>query len=128
MDTETISSAAEPAPGFAKNPDYRIVLERPEREFIATLQGETIARSSRAIILREGDYPPLVYFPPEDVRLDQATMTDKDTYCPYKGLASYWSFGTEANIAWSYEEPFKEMLDITGYVSFYVNRLDDPVI
>ena len=119
---------AEPSPGFAKNPDYRIVLERPEREFVAALHGETIARSNRAIILREGDYPPLVYFPPEDVRLDQAAMTDKDTYCPYKGMASYWSFGTEANLAWSYEEPFTEMLDIKGYVSFYMDRLDDPVI
>ena len=127
MDTETTSPLAEPAPGFAKNPDYRIALEKPDREFVATLQGEIIARSNRAIILREGDYPPLVYFPPEDVRLDQATMTDKDTYCPYKGMASYWSFGIEPNIAWSYEEPFKEMLEIKGYVSFYVDRLDDPI-
>lgn len=128
MDTETASSLAEPAPGFAKNPDYRIVLERPEGEYVATLQGEVIARSKRIILLREGDYPPVAYFPPEDVRLDLATITDKDTYCPYKGMASYWSFGTEANIAWSYEEPFREMLDIKGYVSFYVDRLDDPIL
>ncbi|MZR30265.1 DUF427 domain-containing protein [Sneathiella litorea] len=128
METETSAAALEPSPGFAKNPEYRITLERPEREFIATLQGEPIAQTTRAIILREADYPPLVYFPPEDVRLDQATMSDKDTYCPYKGMASYWNFGTEANIAWSYEEPFQEMLDIKGYVSFYVDRLDDPVI
>lgn len=128
METEVSPGPAEPSPGFAKNPDYRIVLERSDREFVATLQEQVLARSRRAIILRESDYPPLVYFPPEDVRLDLATMSDKDTYCPYKGMASYWSFGIETNLAWSYEEPFEEMLEIKGYVSFYMNRLDDPVI
>jgi len=128
METEATPGAAEPSPGFAKNPDYRIVLERPDREFVATLQDKVLARSRRAIILREGDYPPVVYFPPEDVRLDLATMSDKDTYCPYKGMASYWNFGIENNLAWSYEDPFEEMLDIKGYVSFYMDRLDDPVI
>ena len=126
METET-ATAADPAPGFAKNPAYKIILERPAREYVAMLQGDVIAKSSKVILLKEGTYPPVVYFPPEDVRLDQATMTEKDTYCPYKGIASYWNFGREKNIAWSYEEPFREMLDIKGYVAFYTDRLDDPL-
>ena len=127
METETTTAAADPAPGFAKNPAYKITLERPTREYVATLQGEEIARSRNVILLKENDYPPIVYFPPKDVRRDQATMTEKDTYCPYKGIASYWSFGREKNIAWSYEEPFREMLDIKGYLAFYTDRLDDPL-
>ena len=127
METESNTSVIEAAPGFANNPEYQITLEKPDTEFVATLDGTEIARSNRALILREGDLPSTVYLPPEDVRLDLASKSDKDTYCPYKGIASYWSFGTEKNIAWSYEEPFREMLDIKGYIAFYVNRLDDPL-
>ena len=128
METESPTAGIEAAPGFAKNPEYQIILEKPDREFVATLEGVEIARSHQAIVLREGGHPPVVYFPPTDVQLKQAHLTDKDTYCPYKGIASYWTFGTEKNIAWSYEEPFREMLDIKGYISFYVNRLDDSLL
>ena len=123
-----LNQVVEKAPGFAKYPDYVITLENPGREIVATLQGEVIARSANALILRESNHVPVVYFPPEDVRLDLASMTEKDTYCPFKGIASYWTFGLEKNIAWSYEDPFEEMLAIKGYFAFYTDRLDAPLL
>ena len=116
------------APGFVQDPDYKIVFEDADREIVATLQGEVIAKSENAVILRESRHLPVVYFPPRDVRRDLAHPSEKETFCPFKGHASYWSFGTEKNIAWSYENPYQEMQEIKGYLAFYTDRLDAPLL
>jgi uncharacterized protein (DUF427 family) len=119
--------SANKAPGFAKYSDYVINLERPDREFVATLQGQAIAKTRNAIILRETNHLPVVYFPPEDIMLETVSQSEKETFCPFKGTASYWNFGNEKNIAWSYENPYDEVLDIKDYVAFYTDRLDAPI-
>ncbi|USG63157.1 DUF427 domain-containing protein [Sneathiella marina] len=125
MDVTTSTNAA---PGFVKFPDYAIVLEKAGQECVATLQGRVIAKSNRAIILKESNHMPVVYFPLDDIERDTVSPSDKETFCPFKGTASYWSFGNEKNIAWSYEDPFDEMLDIKDYVAFYSDRLDAPIL
>lgn len=117
----------EKAPGFVKYPDYSITMEVPGHEETALLQGRVIAQSHKALILLETNHLPVVYFPREDVRMDLAVQTDKDSFCPFKGHASYYGFGTEANIAWSYENPYQESLQIKGYIAFYADRLDQPL-
>ena len=125
MDLNTATNAA---PGFAKHPEYEIALENSGQEFVATLQGQVIAKSNRAIIMKEANHMPVVYFPSEDIKLENVSQTEKETFCPFKGTASYWSFGNEKNIAWSYENPFDEMLEIKDYVAFYTDRLDAPIL
>ncbi|WP_373083931.1 DUF427 domain-containing protein [Sneathiella sp.] len=120
--------ATENAPGFAKYPDYKIDIDTPTAEITAMLQGKVIASSKNVLIVRESNHVPVVYFPPGDVRLDLATRTDKESFCPFKGDATYWTFGDEKNIAWSYEDPFLEMQKIKGYLAFYTDRLDAPLI
>ena len=114
-------------PGFAHAPDYALVLEPAVKTYSAVLNDITIASSDNAIVMREGDYPQVIYFPPSDVRLDLASKTDHSTYCPFKGDASYWSFEGAENIAWSYQTPYDEMTGIKDYVAFYSDRLDRPV-
>jgi uncharacterized protein (DUF427 family) len=125
MDLNTTTNAA---PGFVKYPEYEIVLESTDQEFVVTLQGQEIAKSNGAIILKESNHMPVVYFPPEDINLESVSQSEKETFCPFKGTASYWSFGNEKNIAWSYENPFDEMLEIKDYVAFYTDRLDAPLL
>ena len=123
-----LNEIVEKAPGFIKHPDYEIEIKVVDHEITALLQGQVIAKSDKALILNESNHVPIVYFPREDVRMDLAIPSDKDTFCPFKGHASYWGFGTEANIAWSYEQPYEEMLQIKDYIAFYRDRLDKPLL
>lgn len=123
-----LNQTFESAPGFSKYPDYTIDMIRAERPIKAVLQGQIIADSRNALILHESNHIAVVYFPREDVRMDLAIESDKNSFCPFKGTASYFGFGEEANIAWSYENPFLETAEIKGYLAFYTDRLDHPLL
>ena len=48
--------------------------------------------------------------------------------CPYKGTARYWSVragdAVHADLAWSYDAPFRESAPIAGLVAFYDEKVD----
>jgi uncharacterized protein (DUF427 family) len=94
--------------------------------------GETIAESTRALVLHETGLPPRYYLPPEDVRMDLLEFTDFSTTCPFKGEASYWTLriGDEVltGIAWSYQQPLEDRADITGLIAFYADRVDEHTV
>ncbi len=54
--------------------------------------------------------------------------TAHQTFCPYKGDASYWTVTvgdkTAENAVWSYRDPFDEVVAIKDYVAFYWNKMD----
>lgn len=91
--------------------------------------GIVIADSTKAKILREGDYPPVFYFPPDDVRTAEfLTATDTRTTCPKKGLARYWTFRLgdqeETDLAWAYPAPIPACAAIKDHIAFYWERMD----
>jgi len=113
---------------YEKYPDYRVDAEPNSAPARATLFGTVIAESDRALIVRETNLEPVIYFPREDVHLDLAERTTHESFCPFKGVASYWTFGCtdppSDNVAWSYEDPFDEVAEIKDYVSFYADRVE----
>ena len=84
-------SAANPAPGFAKHPGYEVKLEPVAQMMTVELAGREIARSNNAVLLTETKHRPVWYMPLADVDAQFITATDTQTYCPFKGHASYWS-------------------------------------
>ena len=114
--------------GWAKNPDYRIAFEPSPRRVRVVFNAETVADTTRAMLMREAGHTPVYYFPREDVRLDLIERTDHRTHCPYKGEASYFSLklGARAagNALWSYEDPYPEMAAIKGTLAFYWDKVD----
>ena len=124
MPTQT---AANPAPGFAKHPDYKIALKPVDRRMRVWLGCVAVADSHHVLAMREGDYPPVYYFPRADVNMDVLAATDHHSHCPFKGEASYWTIEagdrTQENAAWGYESPYDEMAQIKGYIAFYDNRV-----
>jgi len=88
----------------------------------ATFNGETVAESDAALILYERGYPPRVYFPMHDVRMNLLASTDRSTHCPHKGDASYWTVavnGQQAeNAAWAYRQPIDDVAPIKDHLSF----------
>ncbi|HEV8647017.1 MAG TPA: DUF427 domain-containing protein [Burkholderiales bacterium] len=115
-------------PGYRQNPEHRIALTRDAQRVRVVAAGQTIAESREAITLREATYPPVYYFPRKDVRMDALLRTDHQTYCPYKGEASYYSISaagkTIENAVWSYEHPYDEVMEIREYLAFYPRKVD----
>ena len=114
------------APG--SHPPRRIDVEPCAARVRVELGGEVVADSTRALVMREASYPPVHYFPREDVRMELLTRTGHATRCPYKGDASYWSVEaggrTAENAVWSYERPIPGMTAIAGHLAFYRDRMD----
>ena len=109
--------------------DHPISIERNPARVVVSVAGHVIADTRDALTLREADYPPVQYFPPEDVDFSQLERTDHATYCPYKGDCSYYSVPAggrkSVNAVWSYEDPFAAVAQIKGHVAFYPDRVDE---
>ena len=117
--------SANPAPGFKKHPDHRIVVSPAGQRVRATFAGTVIADTGDALAMKEGDYPVVYYFPRKDVKMDRLERSTHGTHCPFKGDASYFSLKNGPRDAvWSYERPFDEMLAIKEYLAFYPDKLD----
>jgi len=113
---------------YAKFPDYRVDLLVGESRVRVSFGGEVVADSERPLRVCETDHNEVIYFPREDVRFELLERTDHETFCPFKGQASYWTLRagarTSENTAWSYEDPFDEVAGLAGYVAFYPDRVD----
>jgi uncharacterized protein (DUF427 family) len=100
----------------------------PVGEPVTVTAGSTvIGQSSRALELREGPNPPVIYVPREDIDMSRLVATNHATSCPWKGKASYFSikgdFGMLANAVWSYETPKDDVAAIAGHLAFYPDRV-----
>ncbi len=113
---------------YHKYPDYRVDLEPHPRRVRVRLGEETIADSERALRVLETKHDPVLYLPREDVRMERLERTDHETFCPFKGEASYWTVRAadrvEENAVWSYEDPFDEVAGLKDYVAFYPDRVE----
>ena len=111
-------------------PDYAVDLNPANGKVTVTCEGTVIAESGSALIVKETRHSDVYYLPRQDVNMSLFTPTDLDTYCPFKGHASYWSLTlgtaatekTEENIVWSYESPYPEVQGLKDYMSFYTDR------
>jgi len=91
--------------------------------------GVTVAETERALSLAEASYPVVQYIPLEDVDKSLLDRTTAQTYCPYKGDASYYTVKTpdgttETDLIWSYEHPYQSVAEIAGHVAFYPDRAE----
>lgn len=111
-------------------PDHPITIGPFSSEVVVRSGSTVIARSNRAVELREAAYPPVLYLPLEDVDPRYVQPNDLHTWCPYKGEASYYDIvetdadGAETDAAvWYYPDPFPAVAGIEGHVAFYADRV-----
>jgi uncharacterized protein (DUF427 family) len=108
-------------------PDHPITIEPTGVRVVARVGAQIVADTIKALTLREASYPPVQYFPLEDVDKTLLTASAAQTYCPYKGDASYYGItanGGRPEAAWSYREPYDAVVDIAGHVAFYTDQVD----
>jgi uncharacterized protein (DUF427 family) len=108
-------------------PGRTIYLEPTPKRIRVEVGGEVIADSRRAFMLHESGLQPMYYFPPQDVRTDVMTPTDRHTHCPKKGDASYYTIQaggeTVENGAWYYPDPLPDAPFLKDLVAFYFDRM-----
>ena len=111
-----------------RDPYHRVDVLESSRHVKVSLNGEVVAETERPKILFETGLPPRYYIPPEDVREEALVPSDKETQCPYKGVASYYSVEADGrrveDLVWYYAEPIPEAAKIKGHLAFFNEKVD----
>ena len=109
-------------------PDHPITVEPTKARVVVKAGGRVVADSRNAFTLQESTYPAVQYIPLADVDAGVLERTDHETYCPYKGDASYYSLNVgdvkAENAVWTYEKPYDAVAPIKDHVAFYPNVID----
>ncbi len=119
-----MSAQPDTRPVRIPGPDHPITIEHNSAHVRVWFEGRVIADTHAALTLREADYPPVEYIPLEDVEASALAPSDHQTYCPYKGEASYYHLNGQENAVWEYREPYPSVGEIRGRVAFYPDRVD----
>lgn len=112
--------------------DHPISIDAGTVRVVARVGDTVIADTSGALTLREAAYPPVHYFPLDDVVPGTLRPSTSDSYCPYKGDASYYDVvlpgGQElADAVWTYRAPYPAVDAIADHVAFYTDRVQVEV-
>jgi uncharacterized protein (DUF427 family) len=110
--------------GHAADPYHRIDIRRTSRHLVVRDGERVIADTERPLVLYESGFAPRWYVPREDVDDSRLTLGEQQTFCPYKGIASYYDIGDTSQAAWSYRAPLEEMARIGDLVSFEPDRVE----
>jgi uncharacterized protein (DUF427 family) len=110
--------------GHAADPYHRIDIRHTSRHLVVRAGDRVVADTTSPLVLYESGFAPRWYVPRDDVLADALTPTDVHTFCPYKGIASYYDIEGVQNAAWSYRAPLDDMAAIADLVSFEPDRVE----
>jgi uncharacterized protein (DUF427 family) len=109
--------------GHAADPYHRIDIRRTSRHLVARAGDRIIADTTNSLVMYESGFAPRWYVPRADVAAEALTLVELQTFCPYKGIASYYDIDGIRHAAWSYRAPFNEMAAIGDLVSFEPDKV-----
>lgn len=108
--------------------DHPISIEPSGYPVTVMFNGAVVARSDRAVILREAGHAPVGYLPREDCRTEVMRATSTRTRCPFKGEARHFTLNVQGKQAtdacWTYERPCPVAAPVAEYVAFYPDKVD----
>ena len=111
-----------------RDPYHRVDILDSDRHVKIKVNGELVAETDRPKLLFETGLPTRYYIPLEDVREEFLVSSDKNTQCPYKGVASYWTVeaGGERveDLVWSYPEPIPAAGKLKDQLCFFNEHVD----
>jgi uncharacterized protein (DUF427 family) len=111
-------------------PDHPITITPLDGKVVVRAAGQVIAETTRALTLKEASYPAVYYIPRSDADMKTLEPTEHETYCPYKGDASYFSLplgDAGKNGVWSYETPYTAVAEIKDHLAFYPDKVEIEV-
>jgi uncharacterized protein (DUF427 family) len=109
-------------------PDHPITVTPADTTVEVRFGGRLVVSSDRALVLQEASYPPVYYLPLEDVDPEVLEASSHESYCPFKGDASYYSLRDGDTVAtdavWTYVTPHDAVSEIANHVAFYPDKVD----
>jgi len=109
--------------GHAADAYHRIDIRQTSRHLVVRDGDRVVADSTKPLALYESGFAPRWYVPREDVDESALTPVEGQTFCPYKGLCSYWAVGDAQGAAWGYEDAWTEVRRISGMISFEPDKV-----
>lgn len=107
--------------------DHPISIAPSDLKVTVTFGDRVIAVTDQALVLQESTYRPVYYLPLDSVDADVLEPSSHQTYCPYKGDASYYTLrdgdAVAENAVWSYVTPYEAVSQIAGRVAFYPHQV-----
>nr|WP_321508742.1 DUF427 domain-containing protein [uncultured Celeribacter sp.] len=95
-------------------------------KWVVRAGGAVLGETARALELSEGDFPPVIYFPREDLAMAFLEPSDTVSVCPFKGTAKHFAIHTKsvviADAAWSYEDPKDRLAKLKDFIAFYPQK------
>lgn len=104
--------------GHAADSYHRIDIRQTSRKLIVRQGDRIIADTEKPLALYESGFAPRWYVPRADVDESALTAVGFQTFCPYKGLCSYYDIGDAKRAAWSYRDAYREVSRISDLMSF----------
>lgn len=110
--------------GHAADAYHRIDIRATSRHLVVRDGARVVADTRRPVVLYESGFAPRWYVPRVDVDESALAPVDGQTFCPYKGLASYYTIGDRSRAAWSYTDAWPEVAAVRNLVSFEPDKID----
>jgi uncharacterized protein (DUF427 family) len=104
--------------GHAADSYHRIDIRQTSRRLEVRHGDRIVAATKRPVVLYESGFAPRWYILRADIDQSALTPVEFQTFCPYKGLCSYYDIGDAHQAAWSYREAYTEVNRVNDLVSF----------
>src|SRR4029077_15278683 len=104
--------------GHAADSYHRIDIRQTSRTLLVRHRDRIIADTKRPLVLYESGFAPRWYVLRTDIDASALTAVEHQTFCPYKGVCSYYDIGDARLAAWSYREAYPGVDRISDLVSF----------
>jgi uncharacterized protein (DUF427 family) len=110
--------------GHAADAYHRIDIRQSSRHLVVKDGARLVADTKRPIVLYESGFAPRWYVPRQDIEAKLLIPVEGQTFCPYKGLASYYDIGEHKRAAWCYPQAWPEVARISSFVSFEPDKVE----
>lgn len=108
------------------------IAELTSRRIRIIHRGVTLADTRAAVRTLETSHPPSYYFPQGDVDMSLLTMTNRTSFCEWKGHANYWSVILNGaiirDVGWSYPTPTRGFSLLRDNIAFYAAPFDQCLV
>jgi uncharacterized protein (DUF427 family) len=104
--------------GHAADSYHRIDIRQASRNLVVRQGDRVVADTKRPLVLYESGFAPRWYVPRADIDESALRLVEHHTFCPYKGICSYYDIADARRAAWSYPDAYREVGRITNLVSF----------
>jgi uncharacterized protein (DUF427 family) len=104
--------------GHAADSYHRIDIRQTSRTLVVRHRDRIIADTKRPLVLYESGFAPRWYVVRADIDESALVLVQQQTFCPYKGMCSYYDIDDARRAAWSYREAYPEVGRISDLVSF----------